>query len=148
MSSCCIAGLSNSHIRPAGKAASVSLNWSCGDGGVEEVSTATGSRRDSSAPSRLCRSTMFDRWLRLQQQQQVSLHLLPSLFGDGGLVSAFEPRGSVIQITSLAAVQQLQPRRRNHNSDVRQQQAGRRTLPEGAAAVCGLPASCRFRGVA
>lgn len=63
-----VAGLSNSNIRPAGKAPSVSLNWSCTDGGLEEVSTATGRRRDSRAPSRLCRRTMFNRWLRLQQQ--------------------------------------------------------------------------------
>lgn len=71
----CVAGLSNSHIRPAGKAASVSLNWSCSDGGVEEVSTATGRRRDSRAPSRLCRRTMFNRWLRLQQQVSLNAEI-------------------------------------------------------------------------
>nr|XP_019966720.1 PREDICTED: double-stranded RNA-specific editase B2-like [Paralichthys olivaceus] len=54
--------------RPAGKAPSVSLNWSCGDGGLEEISTSTGRRRDSGTPSQLCRSSLFDRWQGLQRQ--------------------------------------------------------------------------------
>ncbi|XP_028283386.1 double-stranded RNA-specific editase B2-like [Parambassis ranga] len=59
--------LSSREARPAGKAPNVSLNWSWGDGGPEEVSTSTGRRRDSGTPSRLCRRSMFVRWLRLQQ---------------------------------------------------------------------------------
>lgn len=97
------AGLSNRNTRPAGKAPSVSLNWSCSDGVLEEVSTVTGRRKDSMAPSRLCRRTMFSRSLRLQQQ--VSLNLFHrSILGPwrgskkiiGRLVSAFWPQGSVI----------------------------------------------------
>ncbi|XP_073347803.1 double-stranded RNA-specific editase B2-like [Pagrus major] len=60
--------LSSSEVRPAGKAPNVSLNWSCGDGGLEEISTSTGRRKDSETPSRLCRRSTFTRWLRLQQQ--------------------------------------------------------------------------------
>ncbi|TKS79337.1 Double-stranded RNA-specific editase B2 [Collichthys lucidus] len=61
-------GLSGSDVRPAGKAPNVSVNWSCGDGGLEEISTSTGRRQDSRTPSRLCRRSMFSRWQRLQQQ--------------------------------------------------------------------------------
>ncbi|XP_070774780.1 double-stranded RNA-specific editase B2-like [Enoplosus armatus] len=60
--------LSSSEVRPAGKAPNVSVNWSCGDGGLEEISTSTGRRKDSGTPSRLCRRSMFARWQRLQQQ--------------------------------------------------------------------------------
>uniref|UniRef100_A0A4W6BS90 Adenosine deaminase RNA specific B2 (inactive) n=1 Tax=Lates calcarifer TaxID=8187 RepID=A0A4W6BS90_LATCA len=62
------AGLSSSEVRPAGKAPNVSMNWSSGDGGLEEISTTTGRRKDSGTPSQLCRSSLFARWQRLQQQ--------------------------------------------------------------------------------
>uniref|UniRef100_A0A8C3B1T8 Adenosine deaminase RNA specific B2 (inactive) n=1 Tax=Cyclopterus lumpus TaxID=8103 RepID=A0A8C3B1T8_CYCLU len=61
-------GLSSSEVRPAGKAPNVSGNWSRGDGGLEEISTSTGRRKDSGTPSRLCRRSMFARWQTLQQQ--------------------------------------------------------------------------------
>lgn len=61
-------GLSSSEVRPAGKAPNVSLNWSCGDGGLEEINSSTGRRKDSATASRLCRRSTFSRWLRLQQQ--------------------------------------------------------------------------------
>ncbi|KAK2822819.1 hypothetical protein Q5P01_022884 [Channa striata] len=60
--------LSSSEVRPTGKAPNVSVNWSCGDGGLEEISTSTGWRTDSGTPSRLCRRAVFARWQRLQQQ--------------------------------------------------------------------------------
>uniref|UniRef100_A0A4W6BN61 Adenosine deaminase RNA specific B2 (inactive) n=1 Tax=Lates calcarifer TaxID=8187 RepID=A0A4W6BN61_LATCA len=60
--------LSSSEVRPAGKAPNVSMNWSSGDGGLEEISTTTGRRKDSGTPSQLCRSSLFARWQRLQQQ--------------------------------------------------------------------------------
>ncbi|XP_029309120.1 LOW QUALITY PROTEIN: double-stranded RNA-specific editase B2-like [Cottoperca gobio] len=60
--------LSSSEVRPTGKAPNISVNWSCGDGGLEEISTSTGRRKDSGMPSRLCRSSMFACWQRLQQQ--------------------------------------------------------------------------------
>lgn len=61
-------GLSSTEVRPAGKAPNVSVNWSCGDGGLEEINTSTGRRKDSGNPSRLCRRSVFPRWQRLQQQ--------------------------------------------------------------------------------
>ncbi|KAG7234357.1 hypothetical protein INR49_004879 [Caranx melampygus] len=62
-------GLSSVDVRPAGKAPSVSLNWSCGDGGgLEEISTSTGRGTDGGRPSRLCRSSLFVHWVKLQQQ--------------------------------------------------------------------------------
>ncbi|XP_070701052.1 double-stranded RNA-specific editase B2-like [Pempheris klunzingeri] len=60
--------LSSSEVRPAGKAPNVSVNWSSGDGGLEEISTSTGRTKGSGTPSRLCRRSMFVRWQRLQQQ--------------------------------------------------------------------------------
>ncbi|XP_075953343.1 double-stranded RNA-specific editase B2-like [Anarhichas minor] len=60
--------LSSSEVRPAGKAPNVSVNWTRGDGGLEEINTSTGKRKDSGTPSRLCRLSMFARWQRLQQQ--------------------------------------------------------------------------------
>ncbi|XP_034558853.1 double-stranded RNA-specific editase B2-like [Notolabrus celidotus] len=60
--------LSCSDVRPAGKAPNVSVNWSGGDGALEEISTSTGRRKDSGTPSRLCRRFMFARWQTLQQQ--------------------------------------------------------------------------------
>ncbi|KAF3698599.1 Double-stranded RNA-specific editase B2 [Channa argus] len=60
--------LSSSWVRPTGKAPNVSVNWSCGDGGLEEISTSTGWRKDSGTASRLCRRSLFARWQRLQQQ--------------------------------------------------------------------------------
>uniref|UniRef100_A0A3P9LG94 Adenosine deaminase RNA specific B2 (inactive) n=1 Tax=Oryzias latipes TaxID=8090 RepID=A0A3P9LG94_ORYLA len=47
------------NVRPAGKAPSISLNWSCGDRGLEEVSTSSGRKTDSGTPSRLCRHSLF-----------------------------------------------------------------------------------------
>lgn len=168
-----VAGLSNSNIRPAGKGAKASLNWSCGDGGLEEVSTATGRCRDSREPSRLCRGAMFHRWLQVSLKAVIALlwwlstssgtwssHDIPrGVDSDEApswiqtlamevFLSAAEPRGSMIYIASLSAGQQLRWHRRNHSGDVWRQQAGRQALPDGAAAVCGLPAGCRFRGVA
>lgn len=61
-------GLNSSEVRPTGKAPNVSINWSCGDGGLEEISTSTGRRKDSGTPSQLCKRSMFARWQRLQQQ--------------------------------------------------------------------------------
>ncbi|XP_074545348.1 double-stranded RNA-specific editase B2-like [Halichoeres trimaculatus] len=59
--------LSSGDVRPAGKPPNLSVNWSHGDGAVEEVSTSTGRRTDSGTPSRLCRRSMWTHWQRLQQ---------------------------------------------------------------------------------
>ncbi|XP_069026084.1 double-stranded RNA-specific editase B2-like, partial [Embiotoca jacksoni] len=66
--------LSSGEVRPAGgKAPNVSVNWSRGDDGLEEISSSTGRRTDSGTPSRLCRRSAFARWLRLQQQLHGSI---------------------------------------------------------------------------
>ncbi|XP_062260715.1 double-stranded RNA-specific editase B2-like [Platichthys flesus] len=57
-----------SEVRPGGKAPSVILTWSRGDGGPEEISTSSGRRRDSGTPSQLSRSSLFDRWRGVQRQ--------------------------------------------------------------------------------
>lgn len=61
-------GLSSGEVRPAGKAPHVSLNWSLGDGGLEEINASTGRRSDSGTPSRLCRRSMLACWQKLLQQ--------------------------------------------------------------------------------
>uniref|UniRef100_A0A3Q3WQS7 Uncharacterized protein n=1 Tax=Mola mola TaxID=94237 RepID=A0A3Q3WQS7_MOLML len=61
-------GLSSGEVRPAGKAPHISLNWSFGDGGLEEINASTGRRSDSGTPSRLCRHSMLACWQRLLQQ--------------------------------------------------------------------------------
>uniref|UniRef100_UPI003AAB71AA double-stranded RNA-specific editase B2-like n=1 Tax=Centroberyx gerrardi TaxID=166262 RepID=UPI003AAB71AA len=60
--------LSSSEVRPAGKSPNLSLNWSYGDEGLEEICTSTGRRRESGTPSRLCSRSLFSRWQGLQQQ--------------------------------------------------------------------------------
>ncbi|KAJ4921863.1 hypothetical protein JOQ06_024398 [Pogonophryne albipinna] len=60
--------LNSSDVRPSGKAPNVSVNWSRGDGGLEEISSSTGRKKDSGTPSRLCGQNMFECWQRLQQQ--------------------------------------------------------------------------------
>uniref|UniRef100_A0A3B4ZWI5 Double-stranded RNA-specific editase B2-like n=1 Tax=Stegastes partitus TaxID=144197 RepID=A0A3B4ZWI5_9TELE len=67
-------GLSSREVRPAGKPVGISVNWSCGDEGLEEISTSTGRRKDSGTPSRLCRRSVFVRWLKLQQQDALATY--------------------------------------------------------------------------
>lgn len=52
----------------AGKATCVSVNWTLGDAQLEVLNTATGRRRESGAPSRLCKHAMFARWSRLHHK--------------------------------------------------------------------------------
>ncbi|KAM9844972.1 double-stranded RNA-specific editase B2-like [Aulostomus maculatus] len=63
--------LSSNEGRWTGKAPNVSVNWSLGDGGLEEISTSTGKRRVSGAPSQLSRRSLFTRWQRLQKQVHI-----------------------------------------------------------------------------
>uniref|UniRef100_A0A8C5HP57 A to I editase domain-containing protein n=1 Tax=Gouania willdenowi TaxID=441366 RepID=A0A8C5HP57_GOUWI len=60
--------LDSRQVSPAGKSSTVSLNWSLGDVGLEEISSSTGRRRRSEEPSHLSRHSLFTRWVRLQQQ--------------------------------------------------------------------------------
>uniref|UniRef100_A0A3Q2QB63 Double-stranded RNA-specific editase B2-like n=1 Tax=Fundulus heteroclitus TaxID=8078 RepID=A0A3Q2QB63_FUNHE len=59
-------------VHPAGKTSNVSVNWSYGEGGLEEVSTTTGKRTESGSPSRICRSSLFSWWLKLEDKARHS----------------------------------------------------------------------------
>uniref|UniRef100_A0A673AV08 Adenosine deaminase RNA specific B2 (inactive) n=1 Tax=Sphaeramia orbicularis TaxID=375764 RepID=A0A673AV08_9TELE len=71
-----LSGLSCADYQQAGKASCVSVNWTLGDAQLEVVNTATGRRRDSGTPSRLCKHTLFTRWNRLNRKEVRSLRLL------------------------------------------------------------------------
>ncbi|XP_051910686.1 double-stranded RNA-specific editase B2 isoform X2 [Hippocampus zosterae] len=60
-----LSGLSCDEYQHSGKALCVSVNWTLGDAQLEVVNTATGRRRDSGMPSRLCKHALFTRWNRL-----------------------------------------------------------------------------------
>uniref|UniRef100_A0A672IQU5 Double-stranded RNA-specific editase B2-like n=1 Tax=Salarias fasciatus TaxID=181472 RepID=A0A672IQU5_SALFA len=63
-----LSGLSSTEHQQPGKASCVSVNWTLGDAQLEVVNTATGRRRDSGTPSRLCKHALFTRWNRLHRK--------------------------------------------------------------------------------
>ncbi|XP_041824473.1 double-stranded RNA-specific editase B2 [Melanotaenia boesemani] len=63
-----LSGLSSAEYQQPGKATCVSINWTLGDAQLEVVNTATGRRRDSGTPSRLCKHALFTRWTRLHRK--------------------------------------------------------------------------------
>uniref|UniRef100_A0A8D0AP14 Adenosine deaminase RNA specific B2 (inactive) n=1 Tax=Sander lucioperca TaxID=283035 RepID=A0A8D0AP14_SANLU len=63
-----LSGLSSAEYQQPGKASCVSVNWTLGDSQLEVVNTATGQRRDSGTPSRLCKRALFTRWNRLYRK--------------------------------------------------------------------------------
>ncbi|XP_043960684.1 double-stranded RNA-specific editase B2 isoform X1 [Gambusia affinis] len=63
-----LSGLSNIEYQQQGKATCVSINWTLGDAQPEVVNTATGRRRDSGTPSRICKHALFTRWNRLYRK--------------------------------------------------------------------------------
>ncbi|CAJ1081784.1 double-stranded RNA-specific editase B2 [Xyrichtys novacula] len=63
-----LSGLSNADYQQVGKASCVSVNWTLGDAQLEVMNTATGRRRDSGTPSRLCKHNLFTRWSRLNRK--------------------------------------------------------------------------------
>ncbi|KAL2086006.1 hypothetical protein ACEWY4_019326 [Coilia grayii] len=66
-----LSGLSSSECRQAGKSPCVSVNWTAGDMQLEVLNASTGKRKDSGAPSRLCKHTLFTRWARLCRRLNV-----------------------------------------------------------------------------
>lgn len=66
-------GLSNIEYQQQGKATCVSINWTLGDAQPEVVNTATGRRRDSGTPSRICKHALFTRWNRLYRKVRAHL---------------------------------------------------------------------------
>lgn len=67
-------GLSSAEYQQPGKASCVSVNWTLGDSQLEVVNTATGQRRDSGTPSRLCKRALFTRWNRLYRKVRANIH--------------------------------------------------------------------------
>ncbi|MEQ2174024.1 hypothetical protein GOODEAATRI_003519 [Goodea atripinnis] len=65
--------LSNAEYQHQGKAMCVSVNWTLGDPQLEVINTATGRRRDSGTPSRLCKHALFTRWNRLYRKVRANL---------------------------------------------------------------------------
>ncbi|XP_006806449.1 double-stranded RNA-specific editase B2 [Neolamprologus brichardi] len=63
-----LSGLSSADYQQPGKASCVSVNWTLGDAQLEVVNTASGRRRDSGTPSRLCKHALFTRWNRLYRK--------------------------------------------------------------------------------
>ncbi|XP_016340399.1 double-stranded RNA-specific editase B2-like [Sinocyclocheilus anshuiensis] len=63
-----LSGLSNSDCRQQGKSVCYSVNWTAGDTQLEVLNASTGKRRDSGAPSRLCKHALFARWIRLYRK--------------------------------------------------------------------------------
>ncbi|XP_008305894.1 double-stranded RNA-specific editase B2 [Cynoglossus semilaevis] len=72
-----LSGLSSAEYQPPGKSSCVSVNWTLGDAQMEMVSTATGRRRDSGTPSRLCKHALFTRWSRLYRK--LGIHVCGSV---------------------------------------------------------------------
>lgn len=70
----CAVGLSRSDCRQQGKSACYSVNWTSGDAQLEVLNASTGKRRDSGAPSRLCKHALFARWIRLYRKVSLSLN--------------------------------------------------------------------------
>ncbi|XP_023268662.1 double-stranded RNA-specific editase B2-like [Seriola lalandi dorsalis] len=71
-----LSGLSSAEYQQPGKASCVSVNWTLGDAQLEVVNTATGRRRDSGTPSRLCKHALFTRWSRLYRK--LGIHMAGS----------------------------------------------------------------------
>lgn len=67
-------GLSNSDCRQQGKSVCYSVNWTAGDTQLEVLNASTGKRRDSGAPSRLCKHALFTRWIRLYRKVSSPWH--------------------------------------------------------------------------
>lgn len=72
----CVVGLSRSDCRQQGKSACYSVNWTSGDTQLEVLNASTGKRRDSGAPSRLCKHALFARWIRLYRKVSLSLNTM------------------------------------------------------------------------
>uniref|UniRef100_A0A667YZK5 Adenosine deaminase RNA specific B1a n=1 Tax=Myripristis murdjan TaxID=586833 RepID=A0A667YZK5_9TELE len=59
-----LSGISNAEARQPGKAPNFSVNWTVGDQGLEVINATTG-KDDLGRPSRLCKHTLYSRWVRL-----------------------------------------------------------------------------------
>uniref|UniRef100_H3CTJ6 Adenosine deaminase RNA specific B2 (inactive) n=1 Tax=Tetraodon nigroviridis TaxID=99883 RepID=H3CTJ6_TETNG len=72
-----LSGLSGADYQQHGKASCMSVNWTLGDHQLEVVNTASGRRRESGTPSRLCKHALFTRWSRLYRKLETHASSLP-----------------------------------------------------------------------
>uniref|UniRef100_A0A8C7XNZ9 Adenosine deaminase RNA specific B1b n=1 Tax=Oryzias sinensis TaxID=183150 RepID=A0A8C7XNZ9_9TELE len=59
-----LSGISNAEARQPGKAPNFSVNWTVGDQALEVINATTG-KDDMGRASRLCKHTLYSRWVRL-----------------------------------------------------------------------------------
>ena len=63
--------MTSKEVRNPGKGPNYSVNWTIGNQEVEVVDAMKGKLQDSQKPSRLCKFSMFKRWLGLVQSDQL-----------------------------------------------------------------------------
>ncbi|KAM7374978.1 hypothetical protein PAMA_014189 [Pampus argenteus] len=69
-----LSGISNAEARQPGKAPNFSVNWTVGDQGLEVINATTG-KDDLGRPSRLCKHTLYSRWIRLHCKLSCTLRI-------------------------------------------------------------------------
>jgi len=84
--------LSSAEVRQPGKAPNYSVNWTKEKEGVEVVDAMKGKGQESGKASRLCKVSMFKRWLELAKCEKLSrvenlVSPLPGMYSDAKLGS-------------------------------------------------------------
>ncbi|XP_015214740.1 double-stranded RNA-specific editase 1 isoform X4 [Lepisosteus oculatus] len=69
-----LSGISNAEARQPGKAPNFSVNWAVGDQSLEVINATTG-KDDMGRPSRLCKHTLYSRWMRLYSKLSSTLRI-------------------------------------------------------------------------
>lgn len=69
-----LSGISNAEARQPGKAPNFSVNWTVGDQALEVINATTG-KDDLGRPSRLCKHTLYNRWMRLHGKLSSTLRI-------------------------------------------------------------------------
>ena len=79
--------MTSMEVRNPGKGPNYSVNWTIGSQEVEVVDAMKGKLQDSQKPSRLCKFSMFRRWLELVQsdhlQRREAVSVTPQLYLSG-----------------------------------------------------------------
>uniref|UniRef100_A0A8D3EBQ3 Adenosine deaminase RNA specific B1b n=1 Tax=Scophthalmus maximus TaxID=52904 RepID=A0A8D3EBQ3_SCOMX len=85
-----LSGISNAEARQPGKAPNFSVNWTVGDQVLEVINATTG-KDDMGRASRLCKHTLYSRWVRLHSKLSSILRikvLKPSSYHDAKQAAA------------------------------------------------------------
>ncbi|XP_028835885.1 double-stranded RNA-specific editase 1-like isoform X1 [Denticeps clupeoides] len=69
-----LSGISNAESRQPGKAPNFSVNWAVGDQVLEVINATTG-KDDLGRPSRLCKHSLYSRWVRLHTKLSHTLRI-------------------------------------------------------------------------